>query len=393
MQVLRKTLFTISPDGGEQRPPWDYCWLSSGPSPAVADVLLDLIRRHHFETQDPCIRQWVEATVPSLDIIRNTKSGADKSCAMALRQAMNATDKLLDPDETERLRSLRARVDRMQSGRRLYDGGAFLPVLRQALERGFREPCARDRYIYGAKPVELPLWLGRDVSMNCMLQPAYADRASIGGIFLLTQLLRMDIHGLPGRGRPSTRSRVVGRRSKSESRGSDFATADLPPRDGPSDLQIVFPKVSLAQLYRQSRSRSLSPSRIDHMRVRPFHKGCESAETVPSALTRGTGMSASKCGFMKLHNLQLCPMCGLRHGSSGEKKPSGACQNCADHTTPDFGVPDPLRLLRGTEPASSARGPVDRRSRDTRQPAHGSQLPGGKEEPLQVRGLPPAPRG
>lgn len=108
----------------------------------VGEEIMDLVRRHYFEIDDPATRLWLHATRPLVPSSYNTLSSIPKAkdtraASVQKRTKLDRTncgreEKRWYSDDTEHLKSLQEDT-RTSHSLGLYDGGALLPPLRQSL--------------------------------------------------------------------------------------------------------------------------------------------------------------------------------------------------------------------------------------------------------------------
>ncbi|ROW02300.1 hypothetical protein VSDG_02353 [Cytospora chrysosperma] len=119
----------------------------------IEEEILDLIRRHYLEFDDPSTRLWLDATQPLMPSSYNTLPSMPKAkdTHAALAQQRKKVDwfsrgqdeKRWYLEDTEHLQSLQGST-RTSHSLRLYDGGALLPPLRQPL---LQARAARMKYL------------------------------------------------------------------------------------------------------------------------------------------------------------------------------------------------------------------------------------------------------
>ncbi|KAK3687688.1 hypothetical protein B0T22DRAFT_457818 [Podospora appendiculata] len=265
------------------------------------DVIMDLLNRHYFETDDAALRTWISlAASPPVSQGPWTRTPSSRGYGMnrpylaqqyrlRFNQYMYRQGKTWSGNHESHVRAIRSKMT-AQKPRELYDGGAFIPGLLQhffqfeflAHEVGGDVPGSRPNTIRwtqlpGYQPVnpEKP-----PTSMRYILQEQWTARIMRENMFSLgDESLPLDLSLNRGRGRCregiwSTRQRPQGpnrrhrRRSASEPPEGSFMTADLcllSPASDPNTLEFVFPRMTLAQLDKRSRRRSLSRTRIQEM--------------------------------------------------------------------------------------------------------------------------------
>ncbi|ROW15216.1 hypothetical protein VPNG_03075 [Cytospora leucostoma] len=119
----------------------------------VGEEILDLVRRHYLENDDPSIRLYLQAIQPSIPSAYNSLPGLTRAkdthaASAQQRQGIDEANRAHDEkkwyiDDVEHLRSLQKKVRTAQS-LDLYDGGALLPSLRQPI---MSSRAARKQYM------------------------------------------------------------------------------------------------------------------------------------------------------------------------------------------------------------------------------------------------------
>ncbi|GAB1319463.1 hypothetical protein MFIFM68171_09673 [Madurella fahalii] len=319
--VLESMLFTttrdptyirLKVDGSERPQDTIVQGLPSNRECTMGECLLDMVMRHYFEVDGAAMRIWISRA----GIIRTPEGPLPPS----------VSEKPTDPRWTRREKQTDFRGDlevkrgmegkdltdihkahwrRLQSAARLqdklvlYDGGSCLPVLRQRMDRdvsgtyGARRRPSGLHWTLNSKPsaiAAVPAWPGTTMRFN--LQPSWQIIVFDSRNPFRRQYapfdLRLDTGWGRGRddiwatGRDARRSqgkpgpdsvseRTHGRlrrRCASEPPPGSFWSAFLPSsNDRPlfSRLQVTFPRMTVAQLDRRSRRRSLSRTRIKEM--------------------------------------------------------------------------------------------------------------------------------
>lgn len=274
----------------------------------VGEEILDLIRRHYFETDDPSTRLWLHAIQPLVPSSYNTlpsmpRANGTHAASAQQRKTLDGSNRSHDEkrwylEDTEHLQSLQGNT-RTSHSLQLYDGGALLPPLRQPL---LQARAARMKYltmktekgdcialslheeqwgvikdtIYPRPGVDAPRtvlhvpswrsWQYKHLWFRDMRSTHPVDFASgrtgrgmdRDGIWSTGRWIKEE----GDRGRMGRRGR---RRASSEPPPDTFTSALLPwslyhPRE-----VLIFPKMSLATVDRRSRRRSLSRTRIAEM--------------------------------------------------------------------------------------------------------------------------------
>lgn len=274
----------------------------------IEEEILDLIRRHYLEIDDPSTRLWLDATQPLMPSSYNTlpsmPKAKDTHAALAQQRkkldwfSRGQDEKRWYLEDTEHLQSLQGST-RTSHSLRLYDGGALLPPLRQPL---LQARAARMKYLTMKteqgdciilSPIEEPWGIikdtiyprpGLDAPRTVLHAPSwrswrhkhqwFRDMRSTAPVDFASGRTGRGLdrdgvwstgrwnHEEGDRGRMGRRGR---RRASSEPPLDMFTSARLPwgffhPRE-----VLIFPKMSLATLDRRSRRRSLSRTRVAEM--------------------------------------------------------------------------------------------------------------------------------
>ncbi|KAK3390645.1 hypothetical protein B0H63DRAFT_466216 [Podospora didyma] len=356
--------------------------------PTMGDAVLNMVMRHYLETDDTVMRAWVSRASPPRrpagpkPSFLSAATAAQRSSPLAREQMRMHFEISLLVQETgnenafhslralSHLRSLQSKVV-VQDQLMLYDGGVFIPRIRQGLDlnaigmygalRGMDQthwtlkPDVKlpreDWYRHQPEPppLSLPAWPEREPRMRFILQPVWKDRLSLAESLRDSKMcppLDLSLNTSRGRnsggiwatGRPrhmeqetQGRYRRPGRRCASEPPLGSFTTADLP-KPGPFQnracLQIVFPRMTLARLDKRSRRRSLSRTRIEEM----FDWGADVAnlgagpEPEPRRLSRDKKQIVSLEQNIRARKLPHCENCmDTSHLTSECLAPCGHC--------------------------------------------------------------------
>lgn len=278
--------------------------------PTVEEEVLDLIRRHYLEMDDPRTRLWLQSIQPTQPSSYNTlskkpsKFGTRSHTTQKRRHldGKNAREdyKLWYDEDTALLKVLQAQT-RTANEHRLYEGGASLPVFRRPLlssnaqrkqflhmatrlskDESFEKSYTAQRVLEetftwpgppAPKPVlHVPSWyswrqMKHFFSIDCHLRsvPAFDFASSRTGRGLdrdgIWSTARWQGDDGP-RGRTKRRGR---RRATSEPPHGTFTAARLPVSFNRTREILIFPKMSLATMDRRARRRSLSRTRIAEM--------------------------------------------------------------------------------------------------------------------------------
>lgn len=327
VEVLRKMLVTRSASEWVQqdlikpakavaawpgvRPPMTSFWeRERGPPPpeqrpTVQDEVLDLVRMHYLQMDDPATRLWlgmVETprrtgyeTLPKKMAKRDSHKHLVQQRVAWQERNMADDYKRWYPDETAHLKALQ-RQTHVANERPLYEGGAFLPRLQRKV---MESKVVRAKYLSNMTEArkqsyfteehngykiqgEIYPWPEADAPRRVLHAPSVyswrqkqhffrddmppVDFASgrVGrgldrdGIWSTSRWYGDDVP----RGRTVRRER---RRAVSEPPPGTFTTARLPVSFNSSRELLIFPKMSLITMERRARRRSLSRTRIAEM--------------------------------------------------------------------------------------------------------------------------------
>ncbi|KAK1768132.1 hypothetical protein QBC33DRAFT_558299 [Phialemonium atrogriseum] len=325
LQVLRRMLFTSHAHHPKfpDKPVVSYIWCPDHMSihavfggqsitpPSFGDQILDLVQRYYFETDDSAVRLWIERVRPPRLTAGPSQSVSNPRNPRSRRRVVGEFNELVKQQRSretkqwwvehiEHLRSFRGQVS-IQDEYPLYDGGSFLPTLRQPMyresngEHGSRSSWKGSHWaLSSGRPSCLTQpspTLERSPFMRFILQANRAD--SIVGSLRPCKKTRLALDLNTGRGmkgnsiwatassgktngctthwdeQPRGRSVQRHRRATSEPPPGSFAIANLPSVGNNyalvKSLQVIFPRMKLSQLDRRSRRRSLSRTRVAEM--------------------------------------------------------------------------------------------------------------------------------
>ncbi|KAJ4401668.1 hypothetical protein N0V82_010850 [Gnomoniopsis sp. IMI 355080] len=326
VEVLRKMLITRSPSEWVQerlvkpakpvaaypgiRPPITNCLeLDQGPPPldqrpSVEDEILELVRLHYLEKDDPVTRTWLGTIGSSRRTAFTTlqkltaKRHSHKELAqnrVAWQERNEAEDhKRWYPEDTAHLKALQTQTH-VTSERALYDGGAFLPRFQRNI---MQSKANRANYlnmmdgriqsyftyhhsgsqiqeeVYPWPEGDAPRRVLHVPSVNSWRQKQHYFRSDLPPVdFASGRTGRgLDRDGIWSTGRwygdsvPRGRTtRRARRRAASEPPPELFTTARLPVSFNTTRELLIFPKMSLSVMERRTRRRSLSRTRIAEM--------------------------------------------------------------------------------------------------------------------------------
>lgn len=328
VELLRKMLVTrgehewirevaIKPvrRGAHRNPPYTNHFLQSDHSEnsvspsgglTVEEEILDLVRRHYLEMDDPATRLWLQTIRPAQrsaysNVSNDTGKKGTYRLAVQERQRrdnQNAEDddKQWYYEDAERLKSLQSHA-RVAGETRLYEGGAVLPSLRRTLLRSkekrvkFLNDTMQLRHMQsffsedtmGQDAIcEVYPWPEGEVPRRLFHIPSYHSWRQRHDFFYLQRPVLDFASGRRGRGLDRdgiwSTSRWEGddlprgrrvqkdrRRAGSEPPPGLFTAARLPVDFNSCRELLVFPKMNVSTIDRRSRRRSLSRTRIAEM--------------------------------------------------------------------------------------------------------------------------------
>ena len=407
LQVLRKMLFTSYAYGPDRpgnptltrtvadtlprRPPFPFSAVRQSHTqcpgnglPTLDDEIIDLVQRYYLEMEDPALRLFFDRVRPPRKRVgpvtdrvlaySGTRAFVSRTLDRLINDYLVTARKEWSEADVRHLRNHRDRISSPGGGRALYDGGSFLPAIRgqfgrleigprgsgegqkvlhwaleyaerrYGVESLFCRVEGSQRYILQAPwrddfSVYLPPWLDKDLKPYIV---SIEYRSSIWASYF------------DSRARTDTPRRRDGRdvrqsrgRSRSEPRHGSLSVAILPFPSSDEDkawLQILYPHMTLSQLDRRSRRRSLSRSRVADM----FDRGGNRTETTAEPETQENGqvlhadpkaMGPGEAPSLSTPELQA-PQQGGRlprgkkteGGKTRRAKPKrpGPCDNCSD---------------------------------------------------------------
>ncbi|KAK4153026.1 hypothetical protein C8A00DRAFT_15739 [Chaetomidium leptoderma] len=314
-QPLSDHTIRLTQDGGFRRQNTMARGTPNGPW-TFGNHFLDLATRHYFETDDVAMRVYVSrAGLPRMPV-GPLPPGAHPFPSRRDVQSSFRLDIKIHQDQNHKgwqdyheshLSRLRQRVSKQDQLLSLYDGGACLPRLRQAVDRqadGLRGASQglNDSHwtmgLVGVRFSPLLVWPEGNCPMRHILQPTWADRdvaehchplsikqlptqwpldlslragrgRNCDGIWATGQKEGSSAHGKGGPGGDSdSRGGRPRRRCTSEPPPGIFVDGVLPSTSAvvmAYSLRIIHPRMTLSQLDRRSRRRSLSRTHIEEM--------------------------------------------------------------------------------------------------------------------------------
>ncbi|POS75724.1 hypothetical protein DHEL01_v205880 [Diaporthe helianthi] len=274
--------------------------------PTVGQEIVDLVTRHYLETDDACLRLWLQAMRPpslsSYNTLPTSPRPEQTHAAPTQRRKRHETIQMAGDgkkwyqQDTERLAAISSglRESRLPP---LYNGGPFLPQLRLPL---IWSKSARADYLASITEADKDMLRHYYHFWNCIIDMAYPwpeARASRRVLHIPSRtwpsrqqwvqamersppvdfssgttgrgLVRNGIwstagsgHDVVERGRSAHRSR---RRATSEPPPGLFTSARLPLLSSRPDGFLIFPQMKLDTMYQRSRRRSLSRTRVAEM--------------------------------------------------------------------------------------------------------------------------------
>lgn len=274
----------------------------------VGEEIEDMVRRHYLETDDACLRLWLQTIqLPSLSSYNTLPTGSraeDTHAALAQRRrkrdvAQASEDgKKWYTEDTQRLAAIQAKIGETRLPH-LHDGGAFLPQLRL---RVFSSKAARVDYLANSADTGKDILLlhhesFRDRIMDTVYPwpeegqaprrvlhvPSCGSRSKRQWQQAMESSPPVDFssgatgrglerngiwstavcgEGVVERGRSAMRPR---RRATSEPPHGMFTSARLPRSLNRLKGTLIFPQMKLGTMYQRSRRRSLSRTRVAEM--------------------------------------------------------------------------------------------------------------------------------
>ena len=323
--------------------------------PTIGEEIEDLVRRHYLETDDACLRVWLQTLRgPSLSSYNTlpTSLRPDQTHS-ASAQWRNQRDKTHVADDgktwyhedTERLAAISTRL-RDTGLPSLYDGGPFLPQLRRPL---ISSKAARADYLASNTESVKDILLHHKRFWDCIMDmvypwpegdaprrvlhvPSCRWRSKKQWVQAIETSLPVDFSsGMTGRGlqrkgawstamcgdgiiERGRSARRLRRRATSEPPRGVFTSARLPLPFSRLDGFLIFPQMKLDTMYQRSRRRSLSRTRIAEMfdwNTRPRHghdhdQGGRHEEPQYDAQHNFGQTSSTHESSMRLHVLDTC---------------------------------------------------------------------------------------
>lgn len=273
----------------------------------VGEEIRDLVRRHYLETDDACLRLWLQTIQPpSLSSYNTLPSGSraeNTHAAMAQRRKRHDAEELAGDgkkwykEDAQRLADIRKKM-REARLTPLHDGGASLPQLRLRILSSkagrvqflasssdlrkndvlLHHESARDRMMDMAFP-----WPEGPAPRRVLHVPSCGSRSKRQWLQAMESSPPVDFSsgvtgrglqrsgfwstaacgdGVVERGRSARRTR---RRATSEPPHGMFTSARLPRSVNLLRGTLIFPQMKLGTMYQRSRRRSLSRTRIAEM--------------------------------------------------------------------------------------------------------------------------------
>lgn len=274
--------------------------------PTIGEEIKDLVRRHYLETDDACLRIWLQAIKPPSLSSYNTlpTSSRPEQSHAASAQRRKTRDKKEAADngktwyhqDTQRLATMSTKL-RKTGLLPLYDGGPFLPELRLPL---LSSKAARADYLASSTLKAKDIMLHHKRFWECIMDTMYpwpegqASRRVLHVPSTKWECKRQWVHaiktsrplqlssGITGRGlerngiwstavsgddivERGRSARRLRRRATSEPPPGVFTSTRLPLPFSSLDGFLRFPKMKLDTMYQRSRRRSLSRTRIAEM--------------------------------------------------------------------------------------------------------------------------------
>ncbi|KAK0643392.1 hypothetical protein B0T16DRAFT_459544 [Cercophora newfieldiana] len=278
--------------------------------PLLCDQVLDLVRRHYFETDTAILRAWISnlGPVPIPSSGRRTHA-EPQSWSYGISHPPSGEQPVIifgarigrfprayghwTRKDTAHIHAVQSKTA-TQTRLPLYDGGVFIPYLRRSLEQkaavGTRRGPRDNRWMLNQISSELGCTVAYPEergAMRFILQPSWEEARLGEGRVELLRSKTLDMSLNPGRGRNSDGIWSTGQRPNwGKERGGQgrygrlrkrstslpppgsFTSANVgihSPVPPFSQLQVIFPRMTLAQMDRRSRRRSLSRTRIEEM--------------------------------------------------------------------------------------------------------------------------------
>lgn len=284
--------------------------------PTIGEEIKDLVRRHYLETDDACLRLWLQMIKPPSLSSYSTlpASSRPKQTHAASSQRRETHDKKEAADDgktwyhqdTQRLAAISTKL-RETGLPSLYNGGPFLPQLRLPLISSkaaradylasstahVKDVLAHHKHFWDCIMDTVYPWPEGQASRRVLNVPSYRWQSKKHWVRAMETSRPLDLSsemagrgmerngiwstaisgdGIVERGRSAQRSR---RRATSEPPHGVFTSARLPLPFIRRNGFLIFPKMKLDTMYQRSRRRSLSRTRIAEMfdwNVPPRHE-------------------------------------------------------------------------------------------------------------------------
>lgn len=273
----------------------------------VGDEIKDMVGRHYLETDDACLRTWMQTIQPPSLSTYNTLPRGSRAehthAALAQRRKRHDATQIAGDgkkwykEETQHLAAIQTKI-REACLPLLHDGGAFLPQLRL---RAFSSKAARLDYLSSSTDMAKDIlflhhesfrdrimdavypWPEGHASRRVLHVPSCGSRSKKQWLQAMESSPPVDFSsGVTGRGperngvwstaicgdsgvergRSSRRTR---RRATSEPPHGMFTSARLPRSLSRLKGTLIFPQMKLSTMHQRSRRRSLSRTRIAEM--------------------------------------------------------------------------------------------------------------------------------
>jgi len=343
---------------------------AEGPPPAIGHQVNEVVQRYFLEYDDVALRLWLTALMPSITAVcRRPLLGTDETRLCALPDDLRRSGKLFEDDMAPYITATQAEVDAVRNTYRICEGGAALPKMRQWLERGHELPTTKQRYMTGCHQPCVPLWPPLRCTALHSLRPPYTSRHRLqDAIDLSGFLVPLEPETPPERGR-NTCFRSSRSRTRSEPDTRAFGTARLPLRPrGPDEnaLDVVYKTLATAEIFRRTRSRSLSPRYIRALFEPPAMPAKEVRRRINPQNSFLRMAAQFWCdGCRKYEHVLQTPSQEPITGYPPAQAPHAACANCADTSHPTSkcrarcgfcGAPNPRSYKRHRPPTRGLHG-------------------------------------